>query len=49
MFARKNDIPFDWQSRFHDHIIRSNDEYLKIADYILNNPNKWEEDKFYIK
>jgi len=48
-YARKNDIPFNWQPRFHDHIITSNDGYQKIADYIMNNPAKWQEDKFYLK
>ncbi|MES2379018.1 MAG: hypothetical protein V4553_20665 [Bacteroidota bacterium] len=47
-YARKNDIPFNWQARFHDHIITSNDEYIRIADYIIDNPAKWQQDKFYI-
>ena len=38
---------FQWQSRFHDHIIRNNESYQRIADYILNNPSKWQDDKFY--
>ncbi len=46
-FARKNEIEFDWQSRFHDHIIRSMDDYHRISKYIINNPTKWQEDKFY--
>ncbi len=46
-YARKNNIPFDWQSRFHDHIIRSKDDHLKISNYIINNPAKWVDDKFY--
>jgi putative transposase len=46
-YARKNNIHFDWQSRFHDHIIRSMDEYYRIANYIVNNPAKWVDDKFY--
>jgi putative transposase len=46
-YARKNDIPFDWQARFHDHIITTNEEYLRIADYIVYNPNSWRKDKFY--
>jgi len=48
-YARKNNITFDWQARFHDHIITSNNEYLKIAEYIINNPKNWREDKFYVK
>ncbi len=47
-FARKNNVPFNWQTRFHDHIIATNDEYQRIADYIINNPAKWQEDKFYL-
>ncbi len=46
-YARKNNIEFDWQSRFHDHIIRSMDDYHRISNYIMNNPAKWQEDKFY--
>jgi putative transposase len=47
MYARKNNIAFDWQTRFHEHIIRSMDDYNKIANYIVDNPSKWEQDKFY--
>lgn len=36
-----------WQARFHDHIIRDEAEYQRIANYILNNPSNWNEDKFY--
>jgi len=39
---------FEWQSRFHDHIIRSTEEYCRIADYIEKNPAKWPDDKFYV-
>lgn len=46
-YARKNNIEFDWQSRFHDHIIRSAEDYNKISNYIINNPIRWWEDKFY--
>jgi REP element-mobilizing transposase RayT len=37
---------FGWQTRFHDHIIHSHADYLRISDYILNNPVKWIEDRF---
>jgi putative transposase len=46
-WSRKNNIAFDWQARFHDHIIRSESEYYQISNYILNNPNNWKDDKFY--
>ena len=36
-----------WQPRFHDHIIRNDAEYQRIANYINNNPAQWQEDKFY--
>jgi putative transposase len=38
---------FGWQSRFHDHIIRNSKSYETIQNYILENPLKWENDKFY--
>ena len=38
-----------WQKSFHDRIIRSEDEYRKISQYIDDNPSKWEEDCYYIK
>ncbi|RYU95729.1 transposase [Emticicia agri] len=46
-YARKNNIKFDWQERFYEHIIRSEEDYQKIANYIINNPAKWEEDLLY--
>ena len=46
-FARKNNIKFDWQARYHDHIIRSMDEYHRISKYIINNPGMWKQDKFF--
>lgn len=36
-----------WQTRFHDHIIRGDAEYQRIADYIANNPRNWRDDRFY--
>lgn len=46
-FANQNNIPFKWQSRFHDHIIRDNNDMNNIANYIINNPANWETDCFY--
>lgn len=45
-YANQSAIPFGWQERFHDHIIRNQGEYDRIAAYIRNNPKKWDEDKF---
>ena len=36
-----------WQRSFHDHIIRDEKDYLKIWQYIDENPSKWEQDCFY--
>ena len=36
-----------WQRSFHDHIIRDEKDYLKIWQYIDENPMKWEKDCFY--
>jgi putative transposase len=48
-YARANEITFGWQARFHDHIIRSEEDYHRIATYIINNPAQWRSDKFYKK
>ena len=36
-----------WQKLFHDHVIRNEKDYLKIREYIDNNPLQWELDCFY--
>ncbi len=36
-----------WQFRFHDHIIRNDEEYNKIWQYIDENPMKWQDDCYY--
>jgi len=38
-----------WQSRFHDYIIRNEEEYRRIWQYIDENPAKWAEDCYYIR
>ncbi len=38
---------FEWQSRFHDHIIRNAKSYEKIKNYIINNPKNWNDDSLY--
>jgi len=46
--ARKIHADFAWQSRYHDHIIRNDQSFDKIKDYIRNNPMNWIDDKFYL-
>jgi REP element-mobilizing transposase RayT len=45
-YARENGICFAWQSRFHDHIVRDQDELNCISEYIENNPARWALDTF---
>lgn len=43
-YARRNNLPFAWQARFHDRIIRDQEEMNRIAEYIENNVARWEYD-----
>lgn len=45
--SHKIDVCFDWQPRFHDHIIRTDQSFKYISNYIQNNPLNWHDDKFY--
>lgn len=38
-----------WQRNYHEHIIRDEQSYKRISEYIINNPAKWNDDKFYTK
>lgn len=38
---------FEWQARFHDHIIRDGAEYRRIDNYIKINPANWCNDNFH--
>lgn len=35
-----------WQRNYHEHIIRNRRAYHNISNYIINNPAKWDGDKF---
>jgi len=37
-----------WQPRFYDRIIRSKEEYLRIWQYIDENPARWTEDEYFV-
>ncbi|MDR2497460.1 MAG: transposase [Tannerellaceae bacterium] len=42
--------PFDkklWQRNYYEHIIRNDQSYQNISDYILNNPLKWTKDTLF--
>lgn len=36
-----------WQRDYYDHIIRDERAYQNISNYIINNPKKWDKDKFF--
>ncbi len=36
-----------WQRSYYDHVIRNEDDYRQIAEYIETNPAKWSEDEFH--
>lgn len=38
--AHRLGLPFQWQTRFHDHVIRDAEEYQRISDYISDNVAK---------
>ncbi|MGB0134726.1 transposase [Dokdonella sp.] len=33
-----------WQRGYHEHVIRNEEDYLRIAEYIESNPARWSED-----
>lgn len=37
-----------WQKGFYDHVIRNDNDYRDIWNYIEGNPSKWTEDKLYL-
>ena len=46
-YANKHGLSFEWQSGYHDHIIRNTDNINKIIDYINNNVSSWSDDCYY--
>jgi putative transposase len=40
-YATINNISFSWQSRYHDHVVRTDRGLQAIRRYIKNNPTKW--------
>jgi REP element-mobilizing transposase RayT len=46
-FRDNTDIYHVWQRNYHEHIIRTEQSYWRISEYIINNPDVWENDKFF--
>ena len=38
-----------WHRNYHEHIIRNEDSFRKIATYIQNNPANWQEDEYFLQ
>jgi REP element-mobilizing transposase RayT len=48
LFSEKNEkMPALWQRSFYEHIIRDDEEYRRVAEYIVNNPVNWAEDSLW--
>ena len=44
-WCRKNNFnDFEWQSRFHDRVIRNSNEYNNVRKYIQDNIENWKKD-----
>jgi len=48
-YCNRLGFEFGWQTRFYDHIIRDGRAFENISNYIINNQEKWDIDKFYAK
>jgi REP element-mobilizing transposase RayT len=47
-FVKKNNISnFKWQPRFYEHIIRDQQSFDRISQYIINNPENWKKDDYF--
>lgn len=47
-WMRQNtDIYIVWQRNYYEHIIRDEQSYHRISNYIIANPQNWVQDKFY--
>lgn len=45
--TKKQNLAFAWQSRFHDRVVRNDQETLKIQRYIAENPARWKHEQFH--
>lgn len=37
-----------WQRNYYEHIIRNENDYSRIAEYIITNPKRWHDDKLHV-
>jgi len=45
--CRKLQKEFAWHRNYYEHIIRTEQDYIHIAQYIESNPTNWHEDRFF--
>lgn len=48
-YANQIGLPFKWQPRYHDHVIRGIDDANNIGRYITENVLRWQIDRFNIR
>jgi len=46
-FRKNTNVHTVWQRNYYEHIIRNEQSYYKISEYIINNPSHWLTDKYY--
>ncbi len=44
---KETEIYSVWQRNYYENIIKNEEIYIKVSEYIENNPLKWEEDKYF--
>lgn len=44
--ANRLGFNFKWQTNYYENIIRNEESFQRISNYIKNNPLNWKEDKF---
>lgn len=37
-----------WQVSYYDHVVRNEEDFLRIWEYIDTNPTRWAEDEYHI-
>ena len=47
-YARRQNLGHNiWQRNYHEYIVRNEEEWNRIANYIYLNPQTWEEDRYF--
>jgi REP element-mobilizing transposase RayT len=47
--AHRLGFAFSWQRNYYEHIIRNEQSYQNISNYIIHNPENWRDDRFYLE